>query len=162
MKNISSETWLGWLGSLAIAVAVTTAFAFTNFEMKDAHNKDQDLLIQRLNRMEDKIDRLFVPLNKGADSTKAEPLPKAAPPKADKPSKDEAEEAPARERAYVYADAPAHYYSPWVPQETSGVLIDASGPTEDEPYISNCRIALVNGSVINCSDSTDVGSAGGD
>lgn len=62
----SAETWVAWLGATAVAVAGATAFFYLNFETRDSfadykadQTQVQNEIVKRLDRMEDKIDRIL-------------------------------------------------------------------------------------------------------
>jgi hypothetical protein len=62
----STEIWIAWLGATAVGVAGMTTFLYFNFETKDSfadykqnQSQTQEEIIKRLDRMEDKIDRLL-------------------------------------------------------------------------------------------------------
>jgi len=61
----SIDQWVAWLGATMVGVAGITVFFYVNFETKDAFAeykseqiRIQDELFKRLDRIEDKIDRL--------------------------------------------------------------------------------------------------------
>jgi hypothetical protein len=65
MKNISNETWIGWVGAFVIAVAVTITFAYGEFETKE-HAKDKsEAVVKRLDRMDDKLDQIILTMPQG-------------------------------------------------------------------------------------------------
>lgn len=57
--RLSNAQWIAWLGSTLVAALTLSAFAFGTFETKqDAKDKKQDL-VERLVRIEAKLDRLI-------------------------------------------------------------------------------------------------------
>ena len=62
----SVETWIAWLGATSVAAVSATIFFYMNFETRDSFAdykanqiSIQDDIIKRLDRMEDKIDRIL-------------------------------------------------------------------------------------------------------
>lgn len=61
--HFKTETWIAWIAATLTAALTLSAFAFNSFELKeDARQKKEDL-IKRLERIEDKIDRIKSAMN---------------------------------------------------------------------------------------------------
>lgn len=63
---ISFDIWIAWIAATGVAVAGITVFFYMNFQTKDAfadyrneRSRQDESLIKRLDRIEDKIDRLL-------------------------------------------------------------------------------------------------------
>lgn len=57
MKSISNN-WITILGGIIATTVTLTAYAFTNFQTKDAAKEYIHFLEERLDRLENKIDNL--------------------------------------------------------------------------------------------------------
>ncbi len=53
--------WVTVIGVLVACGVSVTVFGFTTFETKEAHNETMQLLIERLDRIEDKLDGRLAP-----------------------------------------------------------------------------------------------------
>lgn len=60
MKNPKLETWVSWLAATLVAALTLSAFAFTTFQTKDDAKESKADLVQRLDRMEHKIDNIIM------------------------------------------------------------------------------------------------------
>jgi hypothetical protein len=58
MKQPPMVTWIAWLGATLVAAVTYTAFAYTNFETKDSARESKSDIVQRLDRIENKLDEL--------------------------------------------------------------------------------------------------------
>lgn len=63
---ISFDIWVAWLAATAVAVAGATIFFYMNFQTKEAFGEyrnershQDEALVRRLERIEDKIDSLL-------------------------------------------------------------------------------------------------------
>lgn len=68
--KLTAEQWIPWIGATLVATMAYTAFAFQTFETRDHANESKSQMmknvdenkgdiVQRLVRMEDKMDRLI-------------------------------------------------------------------------------------------------------
>lgn len=57
MAKITQEIWLGWIGALIVATAITITFAYGNFETKEHAKETRDHLAVQLERIENKLDQ---------------------------------------------------------------------------------------------------------
>ncbi len=58
MKNPSMITWIGWIGATVVAALIGCAYAFNTFQTKDDAKETKSDIVQRLDRIENKIDEL--------------------------------------------------------------------------------------------------------
>jgi uncharacterized protein Yka (UPF0111/DUF47 family) len=52
-------TWIAWLGATVMAAATMMAYAYATFDTRDAAKDREGSVVQRLDRMEDKIDHIL-------------------------------------------------------------------------------------------------------
>ena len=57
--NFSATQWIAWLGATAVACVGLTSFAYQTFQTKEEARDDKADVVQRLMRMEDKLDRII-------------------------------------------------------------------------------------------------------
>ena len=57
--NFSSAQWIAWLSATVVAAATMVSAAYTQFETKDNAKDTKSELIQRLDRMEEKLDTIL-------------------------------------------------------------------------------------------------------
>jgi len=55
---MSVAQWLSWLGATLAAAVTASAFAFTHFESQSGAKEKRDEIVRRLERIEDKLDKL--------------------------------------------------------------------------------------------------------
>lgn len=58
MKSPSLITWVGWIGATTVAALIGCAYAFTTFQTKDEAKDSKSDIVQRLDRIENKVDEL--------------------------------------------------------------------------------------------------------
>lgn len=58
MKNFSTAEWLGLAFSILTCSIGVTAYAYTNFVLKEVYKDDKAEIIKRLDRIEAKVDQL--------------------------------------------------------------------------------------------------------
>lgn len=61
--NLETRDWIAWLGATLVACATLSAtlaaYAYTNFQTKDEAKHVEQFLVERLNRIEEKLDRVI-------------------------------------------------------------------------------------------------------
>lgn len=61
--GIKNETWVAWIGAIIVAAVVCTygviTFAYGNFETKDQAKERAAFIVDRLQKIEDKLDRVL-------------------------------------------------------------------------------------------------------
>lgn len=58
MPKIKAEQWIAWILATATAALTMAAYAFTTFETKDHSKEIKSDLSERLNRIDQKLDRI--------------------------------------------------------------------------------------------------------
>lgn len=56
--DFDTTQWIAWLGATVVACMALTAFAYQNFETKDDAKEKKSDIVQRLDRIETKLDEL--------------------------------------------------------------------------------------------------------
>ena len=57
---MKTKEWIQWLGATLIAGLTLSAFAFTNFQTKEEAGTVQDMILKRLDRIEEKLDTFIL------------------------------------------------------------------------------------------------------
>lgn len=60
MKNPGFPIWIGWMGATVAAAMCLSAFAFTTFQTKDEAKDSKQDIVQRLERIEQKLDETLI------------------------------------------------------------------------------------------------------
>lgn len=58
MKHFSTAEWIGLIFSVLTCSIGVTAYAYTNFVLKEVYKDDKAEIIKRLDRIEAKVDQL--------------------------------------------------------------------------------------------------------
>jgi len=56
MRTPGARDWIAWLGAALVACAALTSFAYQTFQTKDDSRHYEGFLIERLDRIENKLD----------------------------------------------------------------------------------------------------------
>lgn len=62
IKNpFGMSQWIAWISASVVAAATLSAFAYTNFQTKENAKEFKDDIEKRLDRIENKLDKLLEP-----------------------------------------------------------------------------------------------------